>query len=1854
MWKFGTCRLYYLYPFIRPISHMRQSFFLVILSALLLASCGSDKKSSTATKTNDSRYTSFIKTYTSGIISRKANINISFTENVNLPDDLTIADFLSISPSLEGTLVKSSANSVTFSPEKLVSGKKYLFKVDLSKLASLPDGLKKFEFDVNVIEQDFEITTSVPQSPDPAIPDALIIEGILSTADVAENENVEKMLTIADGLSISWQHPSATKHKFAISGVTRGQSPRSMIIPANGNAIDVKKSQDIRVEIPSVLVFGLASTEVSLGKNGFVSIFFTDPLNANQDLKGLVSLEGVSNPSMIIQGNEIRLYTPNKITGSKKLELFAGILNSSGKKLQENISTYVAFQPEKPALKLVGKGTILPSTDGMVLPFEAVNLKAVNVQVVQIFEDNLPQFLQVNSLGGDDQTSRVGKLILNKKINLAEVSTNLSSWDRYTLDLSDLIASEKGALYQVRIGFDPSDTNYPCDELFESSGKLELDNSWSINESDGFDQWNSVWNNSYPSGYTWRERDNPCHVSYYNTERFVTTNLLASDLGLISKIGADNSMVVFVTDMINAQPIEASITVYDYQLQTLAAGSSDINGSFSFTPSARPFLVIAEKNGQKSYLKLDDYGALSLSNFDVSGTKVTGGIKGFIYGERGVWRPGDDIFLSFILEDDKNKLPQDYPVVVELRDPKGNVASRQVLTNHVHRLYGTKLSTSEEDQTGNWRAVFQVGNLQFSKNLKIETVKPNRLKIEVDFGADQLTKANKSTPTSLDAKWLTGLSAGGLKAETEIRITPQNTTFSGYNQYEFDDQGKSFYQDPKQIFSGALDESGSAKINLQLPSKPNSPGALGVTLSTKVFEPGGGFSINSKKATYLPYEHFVGMNISTASRGNRIERDVKQLISVVSLSDKGTPVAREQLEFQLYKLSWRWWWDQSAYDNANYNSSSYATLVKSKRFNTVAGKAQLDFTISSPDWGRYIAVIKDPASGHSTSQILYTSWYGSDQNTVGAALLELNTDKTEYQTGEKIQLTLKGSKVGQALISIENGSKVLQNFWVKTEKEWTTIQIDATPDMAPNVYVHVSLIQPHGQTSNDLPIRLYGIAPISVYDPQTKLEPVLEMAEKLAPVAPVNLKVREANGKPMSYTIAMVDEGLLDLTNFETPDPWSHFYSKEAIGVKTWDLYDHVIGAYGGRLERLIAIGGGEGGISPDDQKEDSRFKPVVKYLGPFYLEAGKSASHVIDMPQYIGSVRTMVVAELNGAYGNTAKATPVIKPLMVLGTLPRVVGPGEQISMPVNIFRFEEGLKDAQLTIEVSGVLKLTGNNKKTVPLTQETSTVYFDLNVTEQLGSGKVIIKASSGSEQAVHEINITSRAPNAPQTLMELIALQPGKSKFSTLKSFGIPGTNKVTLELASIPPINLQSRLQYLIRYPHGCIEQTVSSVFPQLFLKQITNVSVEQEVLIANNMKAAIDKIQKFQTGEGGLAYWPGNRSYNSWGTNYAFHFLVEAQKAGYLVNSDLMQKLTGFQSNQARKWSKSNDDRYAQDDLNQAYRLFTLALSGNAELSAMNRLRNTTGISVQSIQKLAAAYAIIGQTDAARNLLKNNARASLKETSDDYYYYSYGSFTRDLAMLAETYVYMGDQAEAFKIIQELSDQLSSDRWLSTQTTAYSLLAVSKFVSANKSVEGTKTFISYSGETKTIESKEAIHQISLSEKSLADLKIENKGAGTLFATLTVSGVPKSGDEPIFQSSLSCNVQYLSTSGRPLKVDSLPLGKSFEVLLSVTNTSNLGSVRDIALTQIIPSGWEIQNDRLMELGKNESSAFDFQDIRDDRVYTYFDLSRNQTKTFKMTVTAAYPGKYYLPGAQLEAMYKASVGAKLAGSWIYVIKE
>ena len=1036
----------------------------------------------------------------------------------------------------------------------------------------------------------------------------------------------------------------------------------------------------------------------------------------------------------------------------------------------------------------------------------------------------------------------------------------------------------------------------------------------------------------------------------------------------------------------------------------------------------------------------------------------------------------------------------------------------------------------------------------------------------------------------------------------------------------------------------------------------NAPGMLKVQFLVRAFENGGDFSLDAFTKQYAPYESFVGLRSPKGKAFGSYYTDENQSFDLVVVDAKGKPVKRNNLEVKIYKIEWRWWWN-SSYDNlSSYVSSSYHRPYLNSKINTDAnGKATLNINIPDNERGRYLIRITDPVSGHATGRTAYfykNWWQNSSSNDKGAAkMLVFSADKEKYNVGETAKVTFQSGTEGRALVSIENGTEVLDYKWVKTKQGETTVEIPVTSEMAPNVFINISLLQPHAISANDLPIRLFGVIPMLVEDPKTKLEPELKMPETLRPEQEFEVTVSEKNRKAMTYTIAMVEEGLLDLTRFKTPNAWSSFYAREALGVKTWDIFDDVIGAYSGSIDQVFAIGG-DGSAAGGKNKKANRFKPVVTYLGPFSLKAGDSKTHKIKMPNYIGSVRTMVVAGNNAteAYGSTDKSVQVKKPLMVLASLPRKLSPGEKVTLPVTVFAMEPKVKNVNISLKLSKGISIVGAKSKALTFVKpDEQMAYFELDVSKAKGLNTVEVIASGNGEKSTYKVELDVMNPNPITSKPIDQVLEANASESIAFSTFGVYGTNSATLEFSTMPPMDFSRRLQYLIQYPHGCVEQTTSSVFPQLFLNDIFDLTHDKKQKIKNNIENGIKRLGHFQRANGGLSYWMGENDTDDWGTSYAGHFMLEAEKKGFVLPLTFKSNWIKYQQQTARDWRPSY--RSYNSDLAQAYRLYTLALAGQADLAAMNRLREFSELSNEAKWRLAAAYALAGQKEASTSISKS-ANINFKPVRHNYY--TYGSVDRNRAMALETMVLTKNQ-KTRELSQYIAKDLSSTRWMSTQTTAYSLLAIAKMVDANG---GKALNVNYTinGKTETINSKSAIAQREL---NIADgentLSFTNNKDNIVYVRVLNSGKLPLGQELSEQRGLSVSIEYKDLRGNKIKVSELKQGQDFVATVKVSNLKN-EAINDVALTQIFPSGWEIVNTRFTDFGDTTTSQARFTDIRDDRVNFYFDLrekGKQGTKTFNVMLNASYLGTYYLPGVQAEAMYDNEYLVRTKGKWVVVEK-
>ena len=1259
---------------------------------------------------------------------------------------------------------------------------------------------------------------------------------------------------------------------------------------------------------------------------------------------------------------------------------------------------------------------------------------------------------------------------------------------------------------------------------------------------------------------------------------------------------------------------------------------------------------------------MGDGNSLLLSKFDIAGVETQKGLKGYLYGERGVWRPGDSLYLQFVLEDKGNKLPNGYPVSFELLDAKRQVFYKTTTTNNVNNVYPFHIATNVESPTGTWIANIKVGGAKFYYPLKIETVKPNRLKLALDFGKEELSSSSSSNIGNLQASWLHGSPASGLNAKVETQIKSVPTKYPKYAGFNFDDPSRKLTLAESQvIFDGNLDQSGNAKVNYQPNNNSLAPGKLKVDFKVRVFEKGGDFSTDNFSMAYHPYSCYVGVALPTNGGEKRVDMNKEAKISFVVVDQSGKPIADRSLKIGLYRCDWRWWWDQGEDNISQYNSSSHLGAIKQGLVKTNS-KGEAVWPVKVNDWGRYLIRAVDEAGGHSTGDFFYAGYpWDEDGNNAGnreaATMLSFSSTKEKYKVGENIELKIPTGEAGKVLITLENGSRVVDFYWREAKAGENIIRITAKPEFAPTVYAHVSLIQPHAQTKNDLPIRMYGVIPIGVEDPQTILKPEIKMPDEVRPDKNFVVEVTEKTGSSMAYTLAIVDDGLLDLTRFKTPNPWDAFYAREALGVKTWDIYDQVLGAYGGELERILSIGGDGINYKSASQRKANRFKPVVVHLGPYYLERGKTAKHNIKLSNYVGSVRAMVVASNKGAYGAAEKTVAVKNPLMLLATLPRVLSPGEKLQLPVNVFVMDGKIKSVDISVKESNDLVNVSFANKTLKFNKPGDDLAsFGIEVKNKEGIAKFMIAAKSGNEISYQEIEVQVRNPNPFITTVVDGLVDVGKSWSTNFAEIGVGETSAATIEISSLPPMNFTSRLEYLIQYPHGCIEQTTSAAFPQLFVDKIMKLDNFKKQELSNNIRAAIERIKLFQTDAGGFSYWPGEQQVSHWGTNYAGHFLLEAKMKGYSIPYNMLERWQRYQQKVAQRWDPTLDDAgYSNDskDLNQAYRLYTLALAKAPELGAMNRLKERASLSLSGRWRLAAAYAIAGKNEIARQLTKD---AATKVTPYVELSHTYGSDTRDEAMILETLTLLGDKMKGAEVLKDLSKSMGSAQWYSTQSTAYALLAFSKFV-ANTGVSADFSFSYAVGSEKFTDtgSSSGVVQVKIPSNG-KKLTVKNTGSGLLFARLILKGKPVTNEVPSGNKNLNMTLNFKTMKGEPLNPSKIVQGTDFisEVVVSHPGQRAI-DYSEMALTQVFPSGWEIRNTRMDNITSTSNTSVPrYQDIRDDRVNTYFDLRRNSTQIYRIQLNAAYAGKYYMPVALCEAMYDNSIYARKQGQWVEVIAK
>lgn len=1839
-------------------------FIMAVTAMLFISGCGGKKTIAPGQPVFTAEEAQLFSHVSTGKISPSGEISVTFVEPQVNDDQVNVPlkkEVFSFKPSIDGVASWKNLRTLVFKPNQPLPFRTvYTVNVEYNELLPAFKDAKPLYFsfetagrEIAELKGDFELVN-------PDSPSRLCYQGEITLTEAADPASVKDAVALNRGsgaLPLLWEEKiKGVVFAFKSQEFTREPQSEAFILTVDKDELDISQTVEKKFTLDPPGMLRISNIAIlDQGQNPGLEIFFSDQLDPRQDITGLIRVEPAvkftfkAQPRSVLLSGEFTYGESYTITAS-------GLRSKWGVTMSDRSVKVVEFEDIKPRLTFLSDGLFMPSINEKKLGFKTVNVKKVKVEVKKVYESNLGQFLQtenINSRKGryeifyDYEFNRVGVKVAEKVL---EIGADKNRWLTHLLDLGKLVPAGEKGVYIVTISFTRDDMIYRKPNQAEGEQGEDDDGGYYY----GDDYYSNV--NSH--GYLYRNGT-------------IVKPVIFSDIGLIWKGGGDQHAVCAV-NLLNAEPMSGvQVTLRSFQNQVLGRMTTNSDGFASFKNiSGEVFFIEGEKDGQRSMVKPADMG-WNLSTFDTGGEVVSARVtRAFIYTDRGVYRPGDPIHLSMIARNPDNTFPENHPVTLSVYNPKDQAVIKQTSRDSKDGFYSFTFSTRAEDMTGNWMAKLLVGGQTFSHLLKIETVVPNRLKVNVEPAVKRLKPGENRLDFSVSSNYLFGAPAASLRAQVSVVLAAQARVFPAFQGFNFSNQAISFQNVETDILDDNLDPEGKIRGVWELPNLKEAPSEVSATLTARVYEKGGRFTRRDEVVHIDPFPCYVGLEAPKFEYGyGTVGAPVK--IRAIALDAEGRPLVGRSLKYRIMRNSNYWWWEYSDRNqfHLRFKKDKFTQEVAAGEISS--GSQPQVITYEPQEIGEYLVEVEDKINGGHRAGFFFSAYYWgdtpSDIDTAGT--LALASDKKEYKPGDTARITFPVPKKATVLFSVEKADTILRSEFIEASPDAQgrqNVSIDINKEMLPNIYIAVAVIQPLNQDQNDRPLRTYGILPLSISDPETRQTLAIKMPDSLKPGQNFDIQVETGDKKQTQLTLAVVDEGLLDLTRFATPDPWKEFFKKQKLGVVTADIFNFVLGGNRGDIFRLFSIGGD---MEADDyrasqlgREKQKRFKPVALFAGPISTDKSGRAKLSFQMPDYYGSVRVMAVSANNGRYGSAEKAVPVKADLMVLPTLPRALGPGDRFTVPVTVFRMNDKISRADVSITCKGPVKISGPDQKEVVFSAGAEQdVYFELEVQPEVNPASIIIEARSSGFSARQVVDIDIR-PSSPRIFAsETREIFPGGKNDILIPNRGLKGTNRAVIRVMTRPKLNLGSRLGWLIHYPYGCLEQTTSAVFPQLYLKEFVDNTSNNAREIDNNINAGIQRLRRFQIPSGGFAYWPGEKAADDWCSNYAGHFLVEADKRGYSVPAEMLAAWKRFQYSRAQAGDDNRTSR--------VYRLYILAQAGDPQIGAMNLIRENLLKTLSDTEKwmLAAAYFLSGDKNAAAAIA---AKAALTIKPYNETGGNYGSDLRDMGIILESLSIMQEWNKADQLYEKIMDRLSISRdWYATQTLGYCLMAIGKYMQINEGdFRQGKARISGSiqlpGQKKvSFDTDKLAFSLPISEGFGQNAQVmldEKVGVKKAFIVMDWSGTPLVPDSVDESANLTLTVEWLDENGMAVDPGQIVQGGVFWGHIRVAS-SWPGRLDNVALVQVLPSGWEIENTRLSgdEVPQwMKGYAFiknSYVDYRDDRAMWFFNLDQDDgAADFVVKLNAVTTGEFILPPTLVEAMYNNRFKAVKSGRRVSVIAK
>ena len=1797
---------------------MKNFLLYVSTCALLIASC------------KNKNQVSVVHTNFESEIEQQQNLILTFDKDL-VPDSLldTWEDsltYLKFSPDLKGKYKWNTQRELMFSP---LLG----FEASTDYTATIQNNIssnsilkytvadsKPFSFHTPYLKLLSASGFWTVSKKNPGSANLIVTLSFNYKVDPATVKNLSKILVNNESSSFELFSSSVDKDiKFVIEGIPKekvAQLPLNVTIVKGLKSVEsgylTKEDMSLSAYIPSPEKLEIKTVTGEYEGTDMVIHVYTTQEVEDKKLSSLITIDPslkieteVTENGFLVKGN----FTSSQnysFTINKQLE---GLLGGT---MDADYKGQVSFGEMAPAISFVNqKGIYLSSKSSKNIALNIVSIPKVHVTIYRLYENNITQYM----LNGRYMNS--GYYEGDEEGDGEYINGTGYTYDTYRMQsFADVVLTQDYETKNL-----PKKNGISLLNLsFEDKGQFK--GIYLVNAASSTDQWR-------------------------RSAKLVSI----SDIGLITK-KTDNEIYVFANSIKTAEPMSgvkiSLISTNNQKVLTAITGSDGVAAIKGLNQKLSQFklgMITASSGEDFNYLLLTDT-RVNNSRFDVGGRRaVESGLMAFIYGDRDLYRPGETIHLNTVVRNEQWQVQPSLPVKIKILLPNGKEYKNLRGTLDKQGAFETSVALSSSAVTGIYVAEIFTANdvLIESKNIGVEEFMPDRIDVKLNLSKLDMN-SNDSMKVSLNALNMFGPPAAGRKFELRYNLFRKSFKAPKYPAYYFDiTTDKKIPFKPENIIEGKTDEHGIAENVFIADDEWNDQGQIGGKIFATVFDESGRPVNRLKTFDIYTQKIFYGIEL----KDNYIDPGTPVLIPMITVNKSGQPLATKA-QIQVVRYDW-----YSSLEHSEYNGD-YRWISRKKEI--ILLDQVVNFTTQGYDFrfipresGDYEVRLKNPESERYTAREFYSYGWGYTGNTSfevnTEGQVDIRLDKEKYMPGEDAILLFTTPFNGKLLVTIE-GDNLIEYRYISTEKKSASLKIPIKESYMPNVYVTATLFRPLDDGSIPLTVG-HGFVPLMVEKKNTWLPLTIEAPEKSRSKTKQTITVKSLPLQNIQLTVSVVDEGILSLKNYKTPDPHGFFYQKKALAVNAFDLYPNL-------LPDLNFSRSSSGGDGYDLEKRvnpltNKRVKLVALWSGILQTDGAGKASYSFEIPQFSGDLRVMVSAYKDKSFGSADKHIKVADPIVISSGLPRFLSPRDTIDMPVTLTNTTSKEAKATAQISLTGPLRITGNAVQSVSIKPNSEQrVYFRFFAEQKMDTGSVTIKVNAFNENFSDKTDITVR----PSTSLLKIS---GNGEISgagniNLQHNFIPSTADARLVISNNPMVQFSKALQYLVGYPYGCIEQTTSKAFPQLYFSELAKnmkYPFATDLNPATNVQAAINKIQGMQRYDGGMNYWPGDYSgVTWWGSAYATHFLIEAKKAGYDVNQNIIDKSLNYLAQNVKlhtmeeywyDWdSQYNSWKvkfiYVKENF---YSLYLMALYGKADISSMNFYKSDLSkVALDSRYMLACTYLAIGDRKSYEELLPKTFEG---EHSRNAFGGSFYSYLRDMAISLNVLLETDpDNSQIPEMVRHLSIQMNKKEWINSQEAAFSFLALGKYMKRLNTDEKFTANISLNGKTiSTYNGKD----LKLT-KNIAgqDLSVTINGKGKLFYFWEIEGLSSKGDYKEEDKYLQVRKSFYDRFGRPIDIHRVKQGDLIVVRINLINLEK-SQVDNVVVTDMLPAGFEIENPRISESEdmpwiKNQSQS-QYIDIRDDRI-NFFVNASTVAQNFYYLVRAVSTGNYRMGPVSADAMY------------------